>query len=331
MAESSLVNIIALALVGGAVALGLVLGAVKQHQRARRRRSFEELTHRLGGTFSMEVVAPSAARGAFQNGGLSCLVDLTRGAQGLPPFLRLRVPIFARRADTTFAATRGAVSSGPVGVSFRRRTLVDRLGQSVSLVRAVSSGDPVFDERVVLDSDAPPEAISVLLRSSDARASLSRLLDTGLLRIDLFVGAPEIVAVRRHPTIEHADAALQVAHELTTVVATLPAFSADPVQRPNALRNVAVPVVATVLASIATFGAFYLPDAVLGSSPPPDLVVFQYASLLWLLMAVATFFLVRQKTHALRNLVATLLVLVPASFGFAYTAWLFLGDRIEIP
>lgn len=308
------------ALVGVMVIVGLVLGHLRQRLRERLQASFDDRIHQLARTFSMCLVTPSMAQGGAEREGVSVIVDLTRGAHGLPPVLRVRVPFIARRGDPTFAAKHGVVSSGPAGMSFRLRTLADRLGQSIGLVRGLKTGDASFDERVIVDSDAPADTIALILRSPAARSSIARVLDAGVLRVDLLMGAVEIVALRRHPTAEHADAALSVGHELATIVATLPAFSTDPVQRPNGLRGGWVPIGATALATFAFFVALEARERFPSVRALSTSAVVEAALVTRVVTSLVAFFLVRGKTHALRNFGFTVLVLFPTSFVLPYCA-----------
>ena len=307
-----------LVLIGLSVALGVFLGLRKQRLRARLQAAFDDMQRRLAHTLAMRLVSESMAQGYVERDGVSVVVDLTRGAQGLPPFLRVRVPFVARRADAAFAAMHGAVSSGPAASSFRRRTMADRLGQAIGLVRALRTGDATFDERVIVDSDAPADTVALLLRPAETRAAIGRLLDAGVLRVDLFHGAVEIVALRRQPTVEHAATALDVARELAGIVRALPAFSTDPVLRPNALRSAWMPITGTGLAALFGGGAVYLHDQFPRIQVDDSTTVLQAGVLIWLVSIVAAFFLARGKTHALRNFGFTVLVMFPTSFAVPY-------------
>jgi hypothetical protein len=127
--------------------------------------------------------------GFAQELGLSAFGDTIEVQRGRYTY---SISVGEEHGNTPFVIFLVATPPLPV-IGFRREGDYERVAKSTGLDVEVQTGDPAFDQRVYIESDAPAPSVQAALASPHARAAIVELLDGG---VKLGFGDAGIRAVR---------------------------------------------------------------------------------------------------------------------------------------
>jgi hypothetical protein len=201
------------------------------------------------------------------------------------------------------------VASGFGRVRVRRRTSTDALGERLGLNHSVSTGDPVFDGRVYLESYASDEQIRGVLGAGAVRSSVLRLLDMGLTTVTIEAVGPAVVVEGPSPSLGMYQRFPAVAHELEALADALPAI--EPARSARGFTRVDIaPALAALLGLTAVITGTQMAFANPAIESTPWLAGAGAGLAAWVVAVVVLWLAVRRTWHGLR----TFTVFVPALF-----------------
>jgi hypothetical protein len=151
-----------LTLVFPIISIAILLGVLVYYNRklARIRRSFQELARKFNGTiFQKSMVMGDILKG--QHGGIPFTCRYFMGSKNSPPYLTIQASIPC-----------------PVKLAIRREYWYDRFAKWIGLIAELQTGDPVFDQTYLLDTEQD-DTVQSYLADEEKRREIDALFNLG--------------------------------------------------------------------------------------------------------------------------------------------------------